>query len=165
MTYYSRMRCHRKVHRWARAGRALLMVPLAACHGSIFDAQLVPCGHASEFGSVGCAVVEVLIDEPDDLSKRWLLKVSARWPGGGVLAHAAEPRFGSFTMHLDLPEATSPVAGGDTASVWMVARLVDVEESLDGTTDYLARDSVLSVLRFARVGETPALESVRLTLK
>lgn len=152
--------------RQAGAGlhQVLLTALLVSCDGLFGpDAQLAPCKDFQEFGSAGCAVVEVLVSKPENLNGRWLLKVSARWPGGGGLAHAAEPEFGSFTMRMNLLPP-SPVAGGDTASVWMIGRIVDVEESIDGTTEYLARDSVLSVLYFARIGEIPELQSVRLTL-
>lgn len=123
-----------------------------------------PCQVISEFGTAGCAVVKVQIDRPEKLARRWLLQVTVRSVEGEFIAHAPEPVFGSFMLRLSLmPE--SRIAGGDTASVRFTALLVDVDASLDGTTEFIATDSVVRVIRFSPIGEVPQVDSVRLALR
>lgn len=156
------MKIHCRLVERAAAVGLLIAAPLMGCDSSTdLAGQLGPCEEPDEFGSAGCAVVQLQIEEPEGLTIPWLLTVSARWPGGGLIAHADEPRFGSFIMRLDLLPP-SPVQGGDTASAWFTAKVVDVEESTDGTTEYLAADSVIAVLYFSSIGENPQLETVRL---
>lgn len=156
------MKIHQRLARRAVGLGLLIVAPLMGCDSSTdLTGLLGPCEEPDLFGSAGCAVVQLEVEEPEDLTTPWLLTVSSRWPGGGLIAHAAEPRFGSFVMRLDLLPP-SPVQGGDTASAWFTAKVVDVEESTDGTTEYLAADSVLAVLYFSSIGERPQLETVRL---
>jgi hypothetical protein len=145
----------------------LLLVPLllAVCDGpGLVEGQLGPCVESREFGSSGCAVLEVAITPPSTGTSDTMLAVSARLAEGSVIAHADQATFGKFHFRLELPPE-STVAGGDTASVWVVAKLVDIDASTGGATHYVAADSVLRVIRFTAVGETPPVELVRLTLR
>lgn len=103
----------------------------------------VACPQTSQWGTVGCAQVIVMVEEPETTSPgRRILNVTARSLDGANISHAGDPKFGTFRTLIDLgpfPQfsTTEPV------SAWIVASIVDPLSD----TPFLASDSVLTTLR------------------
>ena len=142
----------------------LLVLPLLACDSPL---EVRACPENSEWGTAGCAVIFVVLHEPERVpAGSYSIVVSAASEGGSYLAHAPEPRFGRFLMTIDLgPFPTVPV--GSPVDIWVNARLVSTGagSGVGPNTVYLAQDSVRTSVTFVPARTRPTADTVVLRPK
>lgn len=142
----------------------LLLLPLLACDSPL---EVQACPVNSQWGTAGCAVIYVVLHEPeDDPAGSYTLVVSAALDGGGYIAHVPEPRFGRFLMTIDLgPFPAVPV--GPPVDIWVTARLVSTGagSGTGSNTVYLAQDSVRTSVTFVPGRALPTADTVVLRPK
>ncbi len=155
-----------------RLKQALLFSTLlypVACK-SATDAEADVCPQTYEFGNYGCSRVVALVERPiTPLPAFYRLDVRALWAHTpGLVATLADigvnPVFGPIPLTITLYD--NAVVTGDTASVWLVARVLENVSPIVGVPLLIfAEDSVLHTVRFAQVGRTPRVDTVRLVLQ
>ena len=147
---------------------AALLLLAAGCGSATDAADRGECPQTYEFGNYGCARVLAVFEAPQQLPAKGhrydVRAVPARGPSRDPLAVAPSAAPGGVPLELTL---WSPLpGGGDTISVWVVARLLeDPGPSSGAPLTTFAADSVLRVARFAPVGAAPKTDTVRLTLR
>jgi hypothetical protein len=155
------------------AACAAVLLAVGACRGSAGVEPRVDaaaCPQTYEFGNFGCARVVALVDAPPappTARYRFTVRAMPARPEAGVPpAFSPTPGPGPNLLQLTIysPATPTPV---DTLSVWIVGRLLDDSPPpvLNAPLPTVAADSVLRVLRFARVGARPPVDTVRLTLR
>ena len=145
------------------------MLCAGACSsGTAVDSNI--CPQTYEFGNYGCARVVALLVEPiTPLPATYRLDVRAVWPRDGSIAAISDagvnPRIGAVPLTITLYDR-SQVPAADTASVWLIARVLDTPAPIPGAPLLtFAVDSVIHVVRFAAVGAMPRVDTVRLVLQ
>ena len=148
---------------------------LSGCSSLVVDADphaLDGSCHVSsgfEPDTFGCAEFLIVIEPPSDpLTPLYLWWIRARTADGGFsgTGNGSNPLDGQAHLRFTLYSAL-PGAAGDTASVWVVARILeDVRPVIVGEPlPVFAADSALRVAVFAAPGEVPAVDTVRLSLR
>lgn len=137
----------------------LLALPLLSCDHPL---EVQACPDNSKWGTTGCAVLFVILHEPEQaIVGSYSLVVSAALDGGGYIAHAPEPQFGNFLMTIDLgPFPTFSI--GPPVDIWVTARLISAGAG-SGTglnTVYLAQDSVRTSVTFVPARTLPTADTV-----
>ncbi len=140
----------------------LLVLPLLTCDSPL---EVQACPENSKWGTAGCAVLFVVLHEPEqDIVGSYSLVVSAKLDGGGYIAHAPEPRFGNFLMTIDLgPFPTFPHE--PPVDIWVTARLIKPGAGSGPNTVYLAQDSVRTTVTFVPARTLPTADTVVLRPK
>jgi hypothetical protein len=140
----------------------LLVLSLLACDSPL---EVQACPENSQWGTAGCAVLFVVLHEPEQVpAGSYALSVSARLDGGGPLAHAPEPRFGRFLMTIDLGPFP-PVSVEHPVDIWVTARLIKPGAGSGPNTVYLAQDSVRTSVAFVPARTLPTADTVVLRPK
>jgi hypothetical protein len=153
--------------RWiARRGLVCAVLWTAGCGLVPTDsAEDGTCQQTYEFGNYGCARLVVIVEGPPQpwpaVRRVDVRAVPAREGTGSDVALAPFPDTGAVPLGLIRWHAPAP-GSGDTASVWVSARMFD-DRSARLTP--FAADSVLHVARFAPVGSRAPLDTVWLTLR
>jgi hypothetical protein len=128
------------------------------------------CQQTYEFGNYGCARIVVMVQgpaQPWPASYRWDVRaVPTRDGSGADVAFSVHPDTGAVLLQLIRWSLPAP-GSGDTASVWVAARLLDDPRPIQPGVPLpvFAADSVLHVARFAPVGWRPPVDTVWLTLQ
>ena len=160
------------VHRISRVALAAVALGAGGCR-SVTDrtrADPVACPQTYEFGNFGCARIVALVEgPPTPWPARYrfdVRAVPARSSSGATVTIAPEPGVGPVPLQLTLWGGPAS-AEGDTLSVWIVARLLeDPAPPVVGVPlRTFAADSTLRVIRFAKVGAVPPVDSVPLLLR
>jgi hypothetical protein len=133
------------------------------------------CPQTYEFGNAGCAAVVAALEEPaPPWPALYRVELTAR-PAGDVpgLGGASSPAsslnplpLGPVSVRVTLWSGPL-LSGADTASMWIVARMLDMSLPIIGGPPLptFAADSVLRVVRFVPVGARYPADTVRLTLR
>ena len=132
------------------------------------------CNQSYEFGNFGCARMVVIYQPPPkpwppqpwpQQGYRWDVRVRAARPGTGADESVSQTP-DSLGTPLKMIRWSQPEPGSeDTSSVWVIARLLDDNRSVNVPLPVFAADSVLHVARFAPVGSRPPVDTIRLTLQ
>jgi hypothetical protein len=126
------------------------------------------CHQTYEFGNYGCARLVVVVDAPPQpwpAAYRWDTRaVPAREGTGTDLSLVPNPAPGAVPLRLIRHEQPAP-GTGDSASVWVSARMLEDTRAVGTPLPVFAADSVLHVARFAPVGSTAPEDTVHLTLR
>ncbi len=143
---------------------AALLLLAAGCGSATGAADRGECPRTREFTNLGCARVLAVVEVPQQLPAGYrydVRVVPARGRSRDPLAFAVNPAPGAVPLQVTL---WSPLdGGGDTVSAWIVARVLEDTRDASGRLTLYAADSVVRVVRFARVGEVPRTDTVRLT--
>jgi hypothetical protein len=145
----------------------VLTVALAACNSFTGSDARSACPQTYEFGNYGCARLVAILDGPPQpwpASTRWSTRVHSADPALWLEAFGLDPADGRVPFELTL--WTALPHGRDTASVWVVAKLLeDPRPIVVGVPlPIFAADSALHLAQFAAVGEQPRADTIRLTL-
>jgi len=127
------------------------------------------CYQTFEFANNGCAELVVIVEPPPGP-----LPASYYFSVGAVpVRRVSDIGFGGGQSYDEIPPTTTlrlirwDWGPGDTASAWIEAEVVDRTKRRKVTGEYktIATDRVLHVVRFAPIGESPDVDTVRLTLR
>lgn len=132
------------------------------------DEDPAVCRQTYEFGNYGCARMVVIVEPPPQpwpVGYRWDVRaVAAREGTGTDETVSSRPDTGAVPLRLIRRMQADP-GSQDTASVWVVAKMLEDTRAIGVPLPVFAADSLLHVARFAPVGSRPPVDTIRLTLR
>jgi hypothetical protein len=107
--------------------------------------------------------VVVLLEAPDrGLPDRYFVTIKTEWPNGELIGLHDGARFGATPLRLDLTSPSAPAAEGDTATVRILATIVEDVGAVGGETEVFAADTAMHIATFSPVGEPALPDTVHL---
>ena len=145
-----------------------VLVAAASCNPFTDPQSDLNCPQTYEFGNSGCARLLVILDGPPlpwPASYRWSVRALPADSVLQVFALGPDPVAGQVPLKVTL---WLPLAQGvDTASLWVVAKLLDDSGPIvvGVPLPVFAADSTLHPTVFVPVGERARTDTIHLSLK
>lgn len=147
---------------------AAVSLAAASCNPFTDPQSDLNCPQTYEFGNSGCAKLLVILDGPPlpwPALYRWSVRALSADSALQIFALGPDPVNGQVPLRVTL---WLPLAQGvDTASLWVVAKLLDDRGPIvvGVPLPVFAADSTLHPTLFAPVGERARTDTIRLSLK